>query len=115
MQARGHHAGYQGNGQYSSKSLGTGYQPEKFFEYRWVLGTDQIFNDADPWFEQQASVVNLRLDKLGRAVPTRKFKWTEPGRSGPKFLRARPFLSIFREDFADIPPYSENNALFEMS
>ena len=26
-------------------------------------------------------VVNLRLDKLGRAVPARKFKWTGPGRA----------------------------------
>ena len=64
-------------------------------------------------------VVNLRLDKLGRAVPARKFKWTGPGRSGPnfswagpgrsgpKFLRAGPgrFLPTFRDDFADIPPF----------
>ena len=28
-------------------------------------------------------VVNLRLDKLGRAVPARKLKWTGPGRSDP--------------------------------
>ena len=43
-------------------------------------------------------VVNPRLDKLG---------WAGPGRSGPKFLRAGPgrFLPIFREDFADIPPF----------
>ena len=35
-------------------------------------------------------VVNLRLDKLGRAVLARILKWAEPGRYGPKFQVARP-------------------------
>ena len=35
-------------------------------------------------------VVNLRLDKLGRAGQAKIFKWTEPGRSGPKLRWAGP-------------------------
>ena len=49
------------------------------------------------------------LSGLGRACRVRMP--AEPGRSGPKFLRAGPFLPIFREDFANIPPFFwKNNA-----
>ena len=52
-------------------------------------------------------VVNLRLDKLGRAVPARKFKWTGPGRSGPNSNWAGPFRPKFLwagpAVFANIP------------
>ena len=51
-------------------------------------------------------VVNLRLDKSGRAVPARKFKWTGPGRSGPNFSWAGPF-------FANIPQrFCQYSAIF---
>ena len=36
--------------------MGTGYQPEKIFGHRWVLGTGQIFNDADPCYESQSNI-----------------------------------------------------------
>ena len=68
-------------------------------------------------------VVNLRLDKSGRAGPQIKVDWRSgpefqlgragSGCSGPKFLRAGPgcFLPIFREDFANIPQFFwKNNA-----
>ena len=34
---------------------------------------------------EPSRVVNLRLDKFGRAGQAKIFKWIEPGRSGPKF------------------------------
>ena len=36
-------AGYPGPGKFEI------WAPKTFFGYRWVLGTGQIFNDADPW------------------------------------------------------------------
>ena len=59
-------------------------------------------------------VVILRLDKSGRAVSARKFKWTGPGWSDPNFSWAGPrrFLPIFREDFANIPRRFRQYSLF---
>ena len=44
------------------------------------------------------------MDWAGPGRWGRNFSWAGPGRSGPKFLRAGPgrFLRIFREDFANI-------------
>ena len=50
-------------------------------------------------------VVNLWVDKSGRAVPASKFKWTGPGRSGPNFSWAGPFFANIHEDIANIPPF----------
>ena len=64
-------------------------------------------------------VVNLRLDKSGRAGPFRPANLSGLGRAGPvgpefqlgravqaqNFCGPGRFLPIFREDFADIPPF----------
>ena len=52
-------------------------------------------------------VVNLRLDKLGRAGPFRPANLSGLGRAGRARISVGPgrFLPIFRDDFADIPPF----------
>ena len=54
----------------------TEYWPEQIFGYRWVPGTAQIFNDADPCSTHQlVAALTLRSDKSSEGKTGGKRSW----------------------------------------